>query len=93
MKPVNLPRQLARMTPEQVEAVIEYLMTLPLSELRARQALDDRQIERAWASPARVPGITIENLQIDQELVAEAISRQHFTEQPRRTIDVSRWLA
>ena len=92
-RPTNLPQQLARMTPEQVESVLAYLGSLSLKKLRERQALDDAQIKRAWAlSEGEIRKTTLANLQIDQELIAEAISRQHFPDVPQRTIEVSRWL-
>lgn len=91
--PTGLPRQLARMSPEQVESVLDYLGSLPLAKLRARQALDNEQIERAWALPkGEIRDTALANLQIDQELIAEAIGRQQFSDWGRRTIEVSRWL-
>jgi hypothetical protein len=93
VKPTGLPRQLARMSPEQVESVLAYLGSLPLAKLRARQALDNALIERVWASPAgEVRDTALANLQIDQELIAEAIGRGQFPDWERRTIEVSRWL-
>lgn len=92
-EPANLPRQLAQMTPAQIESVLMYLGSLSLTSLRARQALDDQQIKRAWALPdGKVRDTALANLQIDQELVAEAINRQQFPADPHRTIKLSRWL-
>jgi len=91
-KPKNLPRELARMTPAQVESVLAYFVTLPISELRFRQVLDNEKIGRAFAMPdGEVRTTALNNLQIDQELLAEAVHRQTFSPH-HRTIDVSRWL-
>jgi hypothetical protein len=92
-RPTGLPRQLARMSPDQVESVLAYLGSLPLAKLRARQALDNAQIKRVWASPAgEARDTALANLQIDQELIIEAIGRQQFSDWGQRTIEVSRWL-
>ena len=92
-RPTNLPRQLAQMSAAQVEDVLTYLGSLSLASLRARQALDNQQIKRAWSLPnGEARNIALANLQIDQELVAEAINRQQFPSDSHRIIELSRWL-
>jgi len=86
-----LPRRLADMTPVQVEGVIGYLGSLTLARLRDRQAVDNRQIAQAWKmTHGENRDTALANLQIDQELVAEAIARMSFPGH-RRVIDVTRW--
>jgi hypothetical protein len=84
----DLPRDLARMTPAQVEQVIAFYVSLPLANLRSRQRIAEQQ--RAGADVRR-HAEGIRNLQINMDLLAEAVFRQTWPEEPQHTIDIARY--
>jgi hypothetical protein len=90
---LGIPRRLSQMTPEQVEGVIEFFVSLPLVELRKRQSIAAQQLDTAWGMRDEIGNMAVANIQINQELLAEAIMRQQFPDEGRRTISLSRWLS
>lgn len=71
----DFPRLAQHATPEQVEAVVEYLVTLPLTELRNRQEIHAAQVARA--KDQRRSDIAQSEL-IKFDMTTDAISRQTF---------------
>jgi predicted nuclease with RNAse H fold len=92
MDTMNLPHELALMTPEQVEAVLAFYTAQGIPELRRRQQLVRSQQAVVFPRPASsMNRIAMSNLAIDDELLTEAVSRITWPTEPH-TIDVARYL-
>jgi len=89
----KLPRELALMTPAQVDAVLYFYGQLGLPELRGRQGLIRKQQAAALAMPeGKAKNRAFSNLAVDEHLLAEAVWRSQWPDEPH-SIDVSRWLS
>lgn len=95
MTALHLPRELAKMTPPQVEKVIESYVALPLDELRRRQAQANTEVLAAFETSVGgdlAASRAIANAQITVELLAEAVGRQTWPDF-RHSIDLGRYRA
>lgn len=70
---VSMPKDLTQRTDAQREHCIEYLMTLPLRELRIRQGITREQMKVAYNN-----GKSLDNLIERENDLYEAIDRQQF---------------
>lgn len=71
----DLPQDLAQMTPEQYQRVVDYLVTKPLKELRRRQDLVAQQQEMAFQQHN---DRALENLHVMQDYLADAVDKKEF---------------
>ncbi len=83
--PTGLPRLAQDYTPEQIESVIAWLVTLPLAELRKRQDIHARQ--RSIAVSRDLSPVALSE-QIRFDMTSDAVSRQTFGEPQSGTHDV-----
>jgi hypothetical protein len=79
--PTNLPRLAQDYTPEQREACVTYLATLPLAELRDRQSIKNSEIGTAYDTSARLGWDTdfidlLTSIQEQVEQITDAILRK-----------------
>ena len=71
----TLPEDLTRLSPDQTEKCVARLAKYPLSELRRRQDLANRQIELAFAQHSDA---SLANLQVRVDHLRMAVDRQTF---------------
>ena len=89
MDNMDLPQELAQMTPEQVESVLAFYGGLPLEELRKRQDIVRSQQAKMFPRPrSAMNRIGLSNLAIDDLLLAEAVFRSQWPAEAH-TIDVT----
>ena len=90
--PNDLPYELARMTPDQVEAILDFYVGLGLPALRGRQARGRAQQAAAFAKPeSAARDLRLRNLAVDEALLSEAVWRTAWPAE-RHVIEVESWL-
>lgn len=72
---LKLPSDATLFTQAQREAVVNYLSTLPLENLRARQTILEKEIILATE---RQLDQVLKNLQVKQELLRVAVEKKEF---------------
>lgn len=79
-RPDDLPADPLDWTPEQRRAVVEWFATLPLTELRERQAIKSEEQGRGYIMVERnqVPARVLDSLNEQWEQLADAVSLQTF---------------
>lgn len=75
MNSLKLPRDATLFTQAQREAVVNYLSTLPLENLRERQTILEKEIILATE---RQLDQVLKNLQVKQELLRVAVEKKEF---------------
>jgi hypothetical protein len=76
--PSGLPRLAQDYTPEQRQACVDYLASLPLTELRSRQSIKNQEIDRAYTRRHELGFDILASVQEQAEILTSAIMLQQF---------------
>jgi hypothetical protein len=76
--PTSLPPLAQDYTPEQRQACVDYLASLPLKELRSRQSIKNQEIDRAHARQHELGLDILTSVQEQAEIITSAIILQQF---------------